>query len=347
MVRRYNGIPQFEVEILNDSGAEYGYRTRAEKYEHLEGSSHPFDDVFKSLKVEHIRLFIPLINEFFGTDYSWDEKIELLSPDGVFLTPIDDGTVDVKGRVSDMYVRIRDKTYIIECQSYNDSDMAIRLIEYAFLGALRNVKNENGVVYIDMPRYTVIYIKSNSNTPEKTKIKVSFPSGQVVDYYSDNVIMSQITREKIVEKKLYALVPFYMLRYENKIMKDESYTDALEEDIRYICEHLNQDTEKGILNVDENKDIKYLSNNLIRNVYKEEKEKFAERLVDIMGGNVLWLPSVAEREGRAQGIAIGENRGISKMTEALKLMKYGGCTTVEDLLDKGVSREIAEAVLSI
>ena len=70
-----------------------------------------------------------------------------------------------------------------------------------------------------------------------------------------------------------------------------------------------------------------------------------------MGGNVLWLPSVAEREGEkrgeARGVAIGENIGISKMTEALKLVKYGGCTTVEDLLEKGVSREVAEAVLSI
>lgn len=163
--------------------------------------------------------------------------------------------------------------------------------------------------------------------------------------------MKDITKEEIVEKKLYALVPFYILRYEQEIKEGKANIEVLEEEIRYFSENLDKDAQEGALNSVENRDIKYLSNNLIKNVFGTKGVENAERLVNVMGGNVVWMPSIAEREGEARGeargIAIGENRGITQMIEALKLMKYCGCTTVEDLLAKGVSIEVAEAVTSI
>lgn len=352
MVKRYNGIPQFEVEILNDSGGEYKAEVCVnEKYQYLETSTHPFDDVFKSLKIEHTRLFIPLINEFFGTNYSLDEKIELLPSEGVVLTPVDDGTVDVQKRITDMLVKIRDRCYIIECQSDNDLTMVLRLAEYTYMGALRNAILENGIMHINMPQYTVIYVRSNSKTPLKTRIKVSFPTGEVVDYDSDNVLLKKITKEEIVEKKMYALVPFYILRYESGIKRSKVNIDVIESDLRYFSEHLNQDMELGLFHTNENRDIKYLSNNLIRKIFGVNNIDSAERLVNVMGGNLVWLPSIAEREGRAkglaEGLAEGKAEGISQMTYAFKLLKSGECMTLEDLLDKGVSLEIADAVLSI
>lgn len=347
MVKRYNGIPQFEL-ILNDSGCENNvYESVKEKYQYIETSAHPFEDVFKSLKVEHTRLFIPLINEVFGTDYSLDEKIELLPSEGVTLTPANDGTADVKKRVTDMIVKIRDKLYIIECQSDNDSTMVIRLAEYAFMGALRNAVLKDGIMHIKMPKYTVLYVRSNSKTPRKTRIKVSFPTGEVVDYYSDNILMKEITKEEIVDKRLYALVPFYILRYEEAIKKNKANIDVLEAELRYFSEHLNQEMQDGTFYYNESRDIKYLSNNLIRKVFGDENVENAERLVNVMGGNVVWMPSIAEREGRAKGHAEGKAEGITQMTHAFKLLKTGKCTTVDELLDNGVSLEIANAVLSI
>ena len=111
----------------------------------------------------------------------------------------------------------------------------------------------------------------------------------------------------------------------------------------------------GTLENIETRDIKYLSNNLIRKVFGNNDANSAERLVSVMGGNVVWMPSIAEREGRkegekigeARGIIIGEARGISQLAEAFRLLKYGECTTVEDLLAKGISLEVAEAAVSI
>lgn len=55
-----------------------------------------------------------------GLIINGDEKIELLPSEGVVLTPVDDGTVDVQKRITDMLVKISDRCYIIECQSDND-----------------------------------------------------------------------------------------------------------------------------------------------------------------------------------------------------------------------------------
>ena len=38
----------------------------------------PYDDVFKTMLVDHTPLIIPLINEAFGEDYTGEERIELL-----------------------------------------------------------------------------------------------------------------------------------------------------------------------------------------------------------------------------------------------------------------------------
>ena len=347
MKYKYKRIPQFSM-VLNDGGVDYvTVNNVKEKYQYIETSAHPFDDVFKSLKIEHIRLFIPLINAFFGTKYSLDENIELLPSDGVALTPTIDGTVNIKGRTLDMLARIGGKTYIIECQSYPDSSMVIRMAEYALMGALRNAKYEDGVYYIDLPRYAIVYVRSNSNTPRTTRIRVCFPSGEEVDYDSDNIIMKDITKEEIVERKMYALVPFYILRYEQDIKEGKADIATLEEEIRYFSEHLDRDTQAGMLETIENRDIKYLSNNLIRKVFGTNDVESAERLVNVMGGNVVWMPSIAEREGRKEGERIGEARGISQLAEAFRLLKYGECTTVEDLVAKGISLEAAEVAVRI
>lgn len=55
-----------------------------------------FDDVFQSLKSNHTKLFIPLINDRFNKDYSLNEAFELL-PTDEYITAYSesDGTPEV------------------------------------------------------------------------------------------------------------------------------------------------------------------------------------------------------------------------------------------------------------
>ena len=66
-------------------------------------------------------------------------------------------------------------------------------------------------------------------TPKTTTITFSFPDGQAVDYKSDNVILEEFTKEKIIEKRLYPYIPFYIARYEKEIASEGNIEKAVEE----------------------------------------------------------------------------------------------------------------------
>ena len=44
-----------------------------------------YDNVFKTMKMKHKRLFISVINDTFGKNYSMDAKVEIL-PSEVYMT---------------------------------------------------------------------------------------------------------------------------------------------------------------------------------------------------------------------------------------------------------------------
>jgi len=72
-----------------------------------------------------------------------------------------------------------------------------------------------------LPFYSNLFIvKRTDRTPKTTTITFTFPDGQTVDYQSDNVILEDFTKEKIVEKRLFPYIPFYIARYEKEIASE-------------------------------------------------------------------------------------------------------------------------------
>ena len=117
----------------------------------------------------------------------------------------------------------------MECQSYDDNSMAVRIAEYAFIAARQSASWDSGHAVIPMPQFAVIYIKRTERTPEKTVITFTFPDGQAVDYISKNVILDEFTREYIVKKRLFPYIPFYIARYEKDITSGNSIEEAVED----------------------------------------------------------------------------------------------------------------------
>jgi len=76
-----------------------------------------------------------------------------------------------------------------------------------------------------MPHFAVIYVKSTDKAPKETSIKFIFPDGQTVLYNSNNIFLKDITKEYIIEKRLFPYIPFYIARYEKALAgkKDISY----------------------------------------------------------------------------------------------------------------------------
>ena len=180
----------------------------------MQKNTRDYDNVFKTMKSKHKRLFVPVINDIFGKDYSLDVPVEVLASEG-YLTESEtaDGSKTIRELISDFVMKIGDEFYLLECQSYEDGSMAIRIAEYAFIVARQFAEWDNGHARLPMPNFSIIYIKCTDRTPKTTAITFTFPDGQEICYESENIILEKLTKEYIVEKRLFAYIPFYIARY--------------------------------------------------------------------------------------------------------------------------------------
>ena len=279
-----------------------------------------YDNVFKTMKMKHKRLFISVINDTFGKNYSMDARIEALPSEG-FLTENEtaDGSKAIEEQISDFVIKIESEIYLLECQSYDDGSMAIRVAEYAFIVARQFAEWDIGHATIPMPRFTVIYIKRTEKTPKATVITFTFPDGQEVDYESPNVILEEFTKEYIVEKRLFPYIPFYIARYEKDITSENSIENAVK-DLEYFRNEMIRLHKKDELSDDEIVDLMGFVNTIITHITNGNKNE--ERLVNIMGGTVIETESEKLiRRGKAQEIIeMGQEFGLAD-TDILKRLQ--------------------------
>ena len=273
-----------------------------------------YDNVFKTMKSKHKRLFISVINDVFGKEYPLDTKVEVLPSEG-YLTESEtaDGSKEIEEQISDFLIKIGSEVYLLECQSYDDGSMAIRIAEYAFIVARQFATWDIGHATIPMPRFSVIYVKRTERTPKTTKITFTFPDGQKVNYESPNVILEEFTKEYIVEKKLFPYIPFYIARYEKDMISEGSIENAVR-DLEYFRNELIRLYEAEELTDHELIDLKGFINTIITHITNGNQNE--ERLVNIMGGTVIETES--ERlisEGKAQLlIELGQEEGLDDAT---------------------------------
>jgi hypothetical protein len=286
-----------------------------------------YDSVFKSMKSKHKRLFISVINEVFGKNYPLDATVDVLPSEG-YLTESEttDGSKKLEERISDFVIKLENEIYLIECQSYDDGSMSIRIAEYAFIVARQFAEWDAGRAIIPMPKLSIFYVKSTGSTPKKTTITFLFPDGQNVDYVSDNVILDDLTKEEIIEKRLFPFIPFYIARYE-KELTSEMDTEAgntsvrLEnaiKDLEYFRDEMLRLHEEKELKDDEIVDLMGLTNTIITHITDGNKNE--KRMVNVMGGAVLELESEKLiRKGEELGRAEGKAEAIIElMSEDLK-----------------------------
>ena len=331
--------------ILRDSEVRYGTKVIT--------SSHPFNDVFKTFKFEHPELFIPLINDIMNTCYSGNEEISLLPTEGIFLTPTPEGTAGMAEKITDFLIKIGNKKYLIECQSEDDDTMSIRIAEYTFLSAIGTGEFFDGTYNIEMPNYTVLYVRTTKKTPRETKIRFTFPDGQAVDYNAPNILMTDFTKEEIIEKRLYVLIPYYILRYEKDIKEGKADLDVIEEDLKYFSDALIKELDSGRIGAVSEGDVRIFTNTIINHVFGKKAEE-KERMVDIMGGNLIYTDFMRARdegrlegrlEGRAEGRLEGNREGriIGRLEGKLEsyndIVKKGRITIKEAADELGMSVE--------
>ncbi len=282
----------------------------------LNPGSTPFDDVFRTLVVEHGSLVINLINEMFpGTNYSGNEKIIPLNE--IYLINHDTGEQDKRILDSAMAIISSDGTrriFHLECQSTSDGDMIVRIFEYDTQIALKTSGIVNGnTLEVTMPHTGILYLRSTNSTPDKMTIKVITPSAESVSYEVPIMKLKDYNCDAILDKELYFLIPFYLFNFESDFDKieagDTTVTQLFRDRFSELYDKLKERLESGRISVMTHHSIIMLTRKVIaalvndKAVVKEEANK-------IMGGQVLdYETKVIFR----QGMTARDNEKISDM----------------------------------
>ena len=238
-------------------------------------------------------LAVPLINEVFHTSYPEDVKITQLRNEH----QQKDGEI-----ITDSCLLIGKKMYHIECQSTDDTTMAIRMIEYDFAIAVENAEKQGRRYRIEFPRSCVLFLRSSGNTPDYLEADVIFPDGKTHVYSIPAIKMADYTKDHIFEKNLLMLLPFYIMRYEKKkhdMRKDLELLQILldeYDEIRINLEKELTETGKAELYTNLTKLIVKIADHIF-----EKEEDIRKGIGDVMGGKVLELESERlKAEGEAR-----------------------------------------------
>ncbi len=224
-------------------------------------------------------------------------------PEDVEITQLRNEHQQADGEViTDSCLLIGKKMYHIECQSTDDTTMAVRMIEYDFAIAIEYAAKQGRRYEIEFPRSCVLFLRSSGNTPDFLETNVIFPDGRKQMYRVPTVKMADYTAESIFEKNLLMLLPFYIMRYEKR-------AHDMRENPRLFQTLLNEYEE---IRVKLEKELIKLIVKISDYIFQDE-EKIQKGIGDAMGGKVLELESERLRaEGEARGKAIGESIGEAR-----------------------------------
>ncbi len=281
-----------------------------------------FDSAFRTMVEKTPELIVMLINEFFHTDYAPDEAV--IQPRNEHFS--------VKGEIiTDSVFIIRGKVYHIEVQSSDDESMAIRMVEYDFMISLERAEKVNGIYRMKFPESCVLYIKRTVINEDVLNVSIGFPDGQEVLYKVPAIPTLSYDLKTIFAKRLYALLPYYILRYEKKNIVEREREQLIQE-YEYIVSELEKlletQSDSGYIVV-----ILELSQMIIDEVLKGQPETKKE-VEELMGGKILELASDKKYK---QGLT----KGMSLLASALKEYKEGSSI---DEIEKKYGKDVADLV---
>ena len=275
-----------------------------------------FDDVLRTIQERLPRLLIPLVNEVFQTSFTEDTIVTRLPEEYQKV---------ISKVVADSCSKVGDSVYHFECQSKKDGSMILRMVEYDFMIALSEMRQNKKEKYLQFPRSCIIYLRSNSNTLKEERLKIRLADGQIVTYKVPVLRLKDYSVEEIFEKNLLILLPYYIINYEkelSKIAKDAQRTQQLIEEYKSIVirlEKIAKNDDIGFF-----RDLAGMMRRIVEYLLRKEPD-LKERVSEAMGGKVLRLPSDELREAKEAGIAEG-------LTEAKM-------SIVENMLKRGMSDE--------
>ena len=262
----------------------------------------PYDDVFRTLLNDCSGLIIPMINEVFHECYTGKEEI-VFSPNERFMNQQDGEQEEVITDTCFKIIGSDIKKYHLECQSSTDNSMAVRFWEYDTQIALDQGELVGNVLRVTFPHSAVLFLRSNSRTPDKLKTEIVTPGGSIT--YDIQVMKSQqYTLEDIFEKRLLFLVPFYIFTHEQRFkeyVQDMEKLSILKAEYEEIKNRLEELQDRQEISEYTKCTIIDMSNKVLEHI-AAKYETIREGVKSVMGGKVLeYEAKTIRNEGRNEG----------------------------------------------
>ncbi|MCD7751512.1 MAG: hypothetical protein LUI10_07205 [Lachnospiraceae bacterium] len=172
-------------------------------------------------------LILPVLNEMFGEHYTGKERIDFHSEQHRLNKQDGNG----EWRITDSTFTVIDampKHYLLEVQSTADNSMLVRIFEYSTQEALAAAELTKDALHVTIPQSGVLFLRSNSNTPDRMQIRIDTPGGAVT--FDVQVLKTkEYTIDEIFEKNLLMLIPFYIFSHEKRFQEYNTNDEKLQE----------------------------------------------------------------------------------------------------------------------
>ena len=208
-----------------------------------------------------------------------------------------------------------------------DDTMLIRIFEYITQEALDSGTVSNYQLFVTIPHAAVLFLRSNSNTPDSMNIIINTPGGSV-SFEVHIIKVNAYSLQQLFDKNLFFLLPFYIFNLEDdfpKYNKDKKALESLKSVYVDFMLRLEKSVDEGLISAYYRRTILDMSKKVLENLAAKYKN-VRKGVSDIMSGQVL------EHEGKTiynagikEGIALGKERGRreEKFDTARRLRQAG------------------------
>ena len=273
-----------------------------------------FDETFKTICTYMLPLIIPLINELFGTNYEMStEEMDRFANEHMKLAESDDTSPKISKVISDTYISLNGIMYHIECQSTEDGDILIRILDYNMRIAFENVESDpgSGNLRVQLPHSILLMLrKAKADEPKKTEMFINYVyESQRIQVPVQVMHCQAYSMEEIFEKKMYFLIPFYALRYESDLkrisddiensLEKQAESDKIYSELKKFTDLIYDACGKNELSENYIRELGTLYRKIVNLLAEKLTDDRRERLVNTMDGQILELACQKYyREGR-------------------------------------------------
>ncbi|MCD7751511.1 MAG: hypothetical protein LUI10_07200 [Lachnospiraceae bacterium] len=286
----------------SDSGKQSEQRRKKASGKAQQRSAHPYDDAFHTLLKTCSPLILPVLNEMFGEHYTGKERIDFHSEQHRLNKQDGNG----EWRITDSTFTVIDampKHYLLEVQSTADNSMLVRIFEYSTQEALAAAELTKDALHVTIPQSGVLFLRSNSNTPDRMQIRIDTPGGAVT--FDVQVLKTkEYTIDEIFEKNLLMLIPFYIFSHEKNLQEYNTNDEKLRElktEYHDIIDRLKVLKEHNQLTEYQYHMLIDMSRNVLDYIAKKY-DKVRKGVREFMGGRIIETEATRiYREGERKG----------------------------------------------